>query len=273
MSLVTDSERIAAHVDAAVDWLPEWSVVAPAATMPQRSVAPKQEGGAAPPSERSSTLNPEQPATLTLGQSTGRERPGRRTAPMHDDNWMAAYREQATPALRQRAERFARYLARIVEYCGGRGDSAYVEDLVHDVYTDTLLGKLSWNPERKIKLARHIFLAIRSRVRHDYEHLATFPHASMDSLDEMQQAEIENALEETTPVAKPEVMRSIIEIVERLRELAAGDREVVALLDGMCAGVLERSALMEATGLSARAYDAARRRLDHLVAQLPQSAA
>lgn len=193
----------------------------------------------------------------------------RRAIPMHDVQWLAAFREQATPELHSRVERFARSAARILESCGGRGDAAYVEDTIADVVSDTLLGRLAWDPSKNIRLSTHIFLAIRSRMRHDCERATVVPHVSMDEHNDAIQAEVEDALARATSVSNPEATRWTIEIVGRLRELAAGDREVLSLLDAMCAGSLERGAVIDATDLSARAYDAARRRLDHLVAQLP----
>jgi hypothetical protein len=188
--------------------------------------------------------------------------------PMHDDRWLTAFQEQVTPALRRRLESFTRYL--IDQRGGGHRDAAFLRETVADVLTDTMLGKLSWDPSRNTRLSSHLMRAIRSRVRRECERAAM--HISMEDLDEAQAAAVEDALAETAPSSSPAAARWSAQIVARLRELAVEDREVLSLLDAMCAGFLERARLMRHAGLSARAYKAARRRLGHLVAQLPQHA-
>jgi hypothetical protein len=191
---------------------------------------------------------------------------------MLDKRWLAEYTEQATDKLRERAKRYARKKALLVEYSGGRADEAYIEDTVEDAFTNTLLGISSWNPDKGVKLSSHIFLAIRSRIRHDWERAASLPHLSMEAAEETFQ-EVEGVLAETTPVSNAEEALLSTELIARLRKLAAGDREVLALLDAMQAGFLDRGALMGATGMSPRAYAAARSRLDRLLKKLPQSMA
>lgn len=278
MSLVTDNGGITTGLGGVAGaWHPERREM-PAESVPARAVMrldwhpersglPEPERPAWPP-ERS----PEQvAAAASPRRSADAADPQVADPPMRDSRWMAAYMKQATDELRERARRYARNKALLVEYSGGRADEAYVEDMVEDVFTNTLLGVLSWNPDRG-KLSSHVFLAIRSRIRHDWERAVSLPHVSMDAADETFQ-EVEDVLAETMPVTNAERALLSTEVIARLRKLAADDREVLVLLDAMCAGALDRGALMQATGMSARTYAAARSRLDRFVAELPQSMA
>jgi hypothetical protein len=185
---------------------------------------------------------------------------------------MRAFTEQATAALRRKAAGYARRRARIVERSGGRGDAAYVEDMVEDVLADTLLGDLSWDPGR-MSLEKHVEIAIRSRTGHDWRRAQRLQHAPLEALGESEMTEMEDALTRTRSVSQAEEMLATAQTLEKIRELAAGDRTVVALLDAICEGHIDRADLMQAAGMSKRAYRATRRRLDALLEELPHAVA
>lgn len=179
---------------------------------------------------------------------------------------------EATPDLRRRAASYVRRTwAWILELNGVRADAAYIEDLVEDVLADTLLGTRAWDPNR-CSLRWHVVGAIDSRIGHELHRAKDRPHFSLEVLDETLVAAVEDALAAANPASNAEDALTAARVLAKLRELADGDREVLALLDAIGAGLVERADVMSATGMSLREYDAARNRLDRLVEDLPHSA-
>jgi DNA-directed RNA polymerase specialized sigma24 family protein len=179
---------------------------------------------------------------------------------------------EATPGLRRRAASYVRHMwAWVLELNGVRADAAYIEDLVQDVLVDTLLGTRAWNPSR-CSLGWHVLGAIDSRIGHELHRAKDRPHFSLEVLDETLAAAVEDALAAANPASNAEDALMATWVLAKLRELAAGDREVLVLLDAICAGIVERADVMYATGMSLREYDAARNRMDRLVEELPHSA-
>src|SRR5689334_7416390 len=82
---------------------------------------------------------------------------------------LAAFHEQATPALYQAAHRFARQWAKLPRRAGRRIDYLYPRELVQDALADTWSGKLRWDPARRT-LLRHVKNAIRWRAWTDARH-------------------------------------------------------------------------------------------------------
>lgn len=194
---------------------------------------------------------------------------------VRDEQWLAAFKRQATTALRRRALNVARGCVRMIEMSGGQVASSHGEDLVDDAIADTWLGRLSWDPAKRDLLA-HIASTIESRARHDRKKAKKFPAASLDADDDDERTaalwtEAEEALAANASVTNLAEMMCSIDVFERVRALAAGDLEVLTLLDAMRAGAFDRADLIQATRMSARRYEGARRRLDTLLRKLPTS--
>jgi len=197
---------------------------------------------------------------------------------VRDDQWLAAFARQATAALRRRALNVARGCIHKIEMSGGHVVSSQAEDLVDDALADTWLGRLSWDPVKRDLMA-HITSTVESHARHERKKAKKFPAASLDAFDEDDEddraaavwSEAEEALAANAPATNLTEMMCAIDVFDRVRALAAGDLEVLTLLDAMRAGAFERADLMQATGMSPRRYESARRRLDTLLRKLPPS--
>lgn len=192
-----------------------------------------------------------------------------------DKRWTVAFVAQATNVLRRQAMNFARHRVRMIEQSGGRVDSSHAEDLVQDVLGDTWRGVLAWKPD-EVSLLTHVNFAVRSRTRHDREHAEKFPHVPLALPDEEDEGapsvmnEAEEALAATALEAAPEERFLGVKVFSQLRALAAGDRELLAVLEAMRGGAVDRADLMRVTGMPGRTYENVRRRLDRLVEELPQ---
>src|SRR5262249_37641694 len=125
---------------------------------------------------------------------------------------------------------------------------------------------------------KHIHDVIKMRTHYDRKRARRFPHESIDALTPdgaaATMAEVEAALLERAPDA-PNVLDYapsdpvlVAERVAKLRQLAAGDRAVVRLLDALASGAISKTDVMRAAALSNVEYDNARRRLRRLVMQL-----
>jgi hypothetical protein len=202
----------------------------------------------------------------------------RHEAPPRDEQWIAEFKRQATAALRWRAVNIARFYVLMIAWSGGLVTSAHAEDLVDDAIADTWRGVLTWRPTPKHTLLKHIISSVRSRARRARQKAEHFPIASLDAHggDDDDGAgalwtDAEEALAARAPAIIASHMLVAIDVFRRVRLLATGDLEVLALLDAMRAGAMDRADLMHATGMSARRNESARRRLDTLLLELPAS--
>lgn len=181
--------------------------------------------------------------------------------------WIEAFEHQvATPtffdAMWRYAERRARMLAHVKKVHEG-----YAAELVQDVLDDTLEGRIAWDPLR-VTLAKHVMDAVKSRSRHHYRQACRRRHHSLDSggeamLDEVAASERENEAE------RAERTRGTAAILGLIRDRAGEDVEVGLLLDAYEHGAHTRSEVLAVVALTKLQYDAARKRLDRLIEELP----
>ena len=183
---------------------------------------------------------------------------------MRSAEWLDIYLAQRTPELVEAAIKFATGQARRVGVVR-HVDDAYVDDLVEDVLDDTLTGKLTWDPER-VALKKHVFDAIQSRARHAYHHALKFKPVRLDSPGVMRAAEA--ALHDEREHARA-VSRVTAAVLDALRELADDDHEVCLILGALSQLVTKRFDILKHTKLTAKQYDAARKRMRRLTEQLP----
>jgi hypothetical protein len=183
-------------------------------------------------------------------------------------DWFDAFEDQCTEEMMQRARRYA---ARRAHGIGHVTDSYYAGELVQDALADTLIGVLHWDPSAKT-LQRHLHDAIKMRTHHDRKRARRFPHESIDALTPDGEAEaiaeVDAALLERVPDAFDDPVALAAERVAKLRQLAAGDRIVLRLLDALAAGATSKADILRVADLSNVAYDNARRRLRRFVTQL-----
>jgi hypothetical protein len=123
---------------------------------------------------------------------------------------------------------------------------------------------LKWDPER-VDLERFFVGAIRGDITHELERLGKFRHASLDddtrNLDALE-SETSDALADDR-VVKNEFPKIVwwSEVVGALRNQAAGQARVLAILDAYDNGRLSRPDVMDFTGLSSKQYHNAIKRL------------
>jgi len=110
----------------------------------------------------------------------------------------------------------------LAELKGGRADAAFIEDLVEDGLADTLLGRLSWDPEQR-SLRLHVRSAIHSRMWHDRQRAGRRPHFSLEVLNATLATDLENALAAATPASNAEDALMTAQVVARLRELTCAE--------------------------------------------------
>jgi hypothetical protein len=179
---------------------------------------------------------------------------------------MAAFKEQATADLLKRLKAYAASRLAGVGH-GVRVDMDYAEDLVAAAAHDTVCGRVTWNPEKKLEL--HLQNVIARRVWLDWKHAKKFPCESLDaSADDEHSAthkDMERALIERYPDA--EATTNAIETLHELEEHARSDPELAAYID-VRADELTGSDLEAATGLPPEAVRRVRRRLDGIRRQL-----
>lgn len=194
--------------------------------------------------------------------------PRRRARPIDQD--VKAALDKLEPAALQRLLKFARGGARALRFAGIPVAPDEHEQMLHDAITDTMALVVRWN--RETKMERHLYYVILRRVSNGLRRAGKRPHVPYDVLVEAN-ASSEAAAGSPNHETDAEVSLGRAQITQRLyraaRELAVGDREVNALLDAYEARVSSRRAVMARTGLTLAEFVNARRRLDRLLAALP----
>jgi hypothetical protein len=191
-------------------------------------------------------------------------RPGRKRVQMESDRraWLREFHVQLTKQLIMNAEHYAAARAVGVQRAGGNIDDLYSRELVQDVLTDTLSGVLAWNPSR-CTLETQVLDSVRFRSRHDRVRARRFQHISLEGCDEPTRASIEDALA-TASAQEPEDSERHAHCLESIRRAAASDRDLTALLDAY-RRARSKEEVLDATGMSSRQYDNAKKRLARLV--------
>lgn len=192
------------------------------------------------------------------------------------EEWIDAFKAQCTEKLRLDLRTYARFRARGVRRVGGLADDAYADDLVADALADTLFGSIAWDPITK-SLYDHAKDTIRYRTRDDRKHAKRYQVRRMDAprTSGEQRATrglVEASLQQDRAAESADNAIHASEVLDQLRMLAANDPPVLRYLDALTAGAQTRTEIMEAAGLSMRAFRNTRDRLGRLVVQLDQRA-
>lgn len=201
--------------------------------------------------------------TVTFGQTHG-ESPYVPAEEGPSEEWINAFEAQANEALYERVRRYARVRSRLVSYGGRLVDDLYIDELVQDAIDDTLDGVIAWDPAR-CDLARHLMMAIHSRTRHDYVHALNFRKERIDLGKRSTLAEVETTLAQRTR-GDPDASERVL---DELRELAVKDPDVIEMLRLFGEQVIKKEEIVRETGWNTKRYQATRKRMLRLVAQLP----
>lgn len=183
-----------------------------------------------------------------------------------------AFTEQASDELIRTACRYARQRAVIVRRAGRRVDSLYGRELVQDALIDIWSGLVAWDPAR-CSLLEQVRSVVRSRSWKDAQWAQRSPHLSLDVNDTAAAitAEASHQFAMQQQLQPFMICGLTVAVVTELRRLAEGDAAAGAVLGAWADGVVERSEVMEHTGLSREEYTIARARLTYLVRELPSS--
>ena len=191
----------------------------------------------------------------------------------NDAPWRAEFNQQLTPTTIGGARQHAQSLLRQIEQRAGIRLERSAEDFVHAALTATLVGSVSWDPQR-MDLAQHLAGAIASVVSHDLRRARRFPHVSIDDDDgngrgedfEREVAEAMATGRSELPSAEPPALAALL---AELRRAAARDVAVLEILDLFARGITERHRILLITGMSPQTYHAARQRLIRLAQHVP----
>lgn len=195
--------------------------------------------------------------------------PRRRARPI--DQEVKTALDQLEPAALQRLMKFARGGARSLALAGVPVAPDEHEQMVHDAITDTMALVVRWN--RQTKMERHLYHVILRRVSNGLRRAGKRPHVSYDALVEADATggaaavSSDHETDAETSLGRAQVTQRLYRVA---REGAVGDRGVNSLLDAYRAGVSSRRAVMARAGLTLAEFVNARRRLDRLLAGLPE---
>ena len=168
------------------------------------------------------------------------------------------------PAALDRLRRFARRSVKQLELAGEPIATDEHEQILHDASADTMSRVVPWNRQRSIEM--HLFNVILRRVSNRLRRAGKHGGVSLEALDADQVMQ-DRGVEPESSLGRAQVTRRLYQLV---RERAAGDAEVLSMLDAYGAEVTERRAVMAWTGMSQPAVVNARRRLDRLLAGMPE---
>jgi hypothetical protein len=182
---------------------------------------------------------------------------------------LEAFERGLTEPVLERLLSFAKRRVAMLAKAGIRRTADDAKSMVQDAITDTLTRVVTWEPER-VGLETHLRLVIKTRSLNRMKQAKRTPHKSMeDSLD----GELTVAAASAAAITRPHLALEIGEVatgvISSVRERAGSDHRVVSLLDAYSDGCSERAAVIERTGMSVAEFVNARRRLDRMLAGLP----
>jgi hypothetical protein len=208
-------------------------------------------------------------AHLTLGAYEATERAQEEQVKnrfVPTEAWIEAFHAQYNGAL---TELIGRYAARRVS--GTRKDTTsggYARALVLRVLGDTLLGEPLWDPDTT-PLADHLRVVIKNRTEADWDRAEGPPRVSLDVVTRDGRSPVrdaaDRALRERSP--DPRAAENAAAALVELRRRAAGDAEVLALIEAKARDAKSRAEVMRLTGFSEQQYRSARRRLNRIVTE------
>ena len=180
--------------------------------------------------------------------------------------WRAQFKAQATQDMMDDVYGYVARRATWIEHQQGRRTPGLIREMIQDALGDTFAGIVAWDPSR-CSLALHLKSVIRSRLSHELERAEQFAHVGVHDASEV---EVSDVMERSAKTTNPKLDEYVEEFERRLRELAADDEPVLALLESYLAGVSERAQICRATGMTKAAYHNAHRRLKRLADNLPE---
>lgn len=177
---------------------------------------------------------------------------------------MKAALDQLEPAALQRLTQFARRGAYQLALAGEPVASDEHEQILHDAIADTMSLVVTWN--RQTKMEVHLYNVIMRRISNGLRRAAKRSRVSLEVLDNDEDAMASRGSEPEASLGRAQVTQRLYRVAHAR---AAGDHEVQSMLDAYYAEVSDRRAVMAWTGLTLPEVVNARRRLDRLLAGIP----
>lgn len=178
--------------------------------------------------------------------------------------WRLLFALEWNDRMRGRLLGYARRVAASIAEAGGAAGDACAEDLLHECIEATFSGELTWDPSAT-SLEPYLRSRLRARGRDERRRALQRPTRSIDEGGE--EGDKSSALDEAEAALEglreqdPEAAAALL---LHLEEESAGDDEVRAILEAAHAGAAGKAQILEATGLSEKAYRNARLRLRRL---------
>jgi hypothetical protein len=181
------------------------------------------------------------------------------------------------------AYKYARKRCRLLARCGLPIEAGLHKHLVTDAVTDTALGDVDWDPERS-SLRNHLCSVVRFRTKDMLARARALPHDRICSRpdgngEDGWEANIAGQAsccgQRSTPASSVMLDDLAAQVVGRLYAAAGqNDDDVLRrILDAYREGMSGRKPIAEHLGISLKAFDAARNRLDRLLTKLPDELA
>ena len=193
------------------------------------------------------------------------------------EEWREKVEEQANQKMFDRLYRAARTRLRTFAGPTGHVNQADVDDVVASVITDTLDGKLTWNPNTET-LEHNLLDAVRFRVRDQWERDQPHLHDPIEeddgdsSIAELAAAGATVATAPASPTATDRArhIKAVHdEVIAWLAPRVTDKPEVLRLLELYMQGITDRDELMRAGHMNRATYHNARRCLGRLVQDMP----
>ena len=182
---------------------------------------------------------------------------------------LEAFERGLTEPVMERLLSYAKRRVAMLARFGVRRTPDDARMMVQDVITDTLTRVVAWDPNR-VELETHLRLVMKTRSLNRLKQVKRVPHKSMeDSQDGEQTVAAVSAAATFLPHISLEIGEVAAGVMSSARALAGTDDAVLAILSAYEAGCSERAEVMARAGLGVSAFVNARRRLDRLLAGLP----
>jgi hypothetical protein len=180
-----------------------------------------------------------------------------------------AIERELTPEVARRLLEFGARRSSMLRAAGVAVSTDEARFLVQDAVADTLARAASWIPEAA-PLWLHLRGIMRRRSWAKLVQAYKRPGLPVDQLE----SSIDPAADPASIGELRDRRRSAIDVLRQVRahldERNPEDVAVRSLVDAYCGGATSRAEVTETSGLSAEAYVHARRRLDQLLAALPE---
>jgi hypothetical protein len=182
--------------------------------------------------------------------------------------------KQLTQAVMERVVKQTIALVAEVERKTPWRDHEGPDDRLHTAILKTLDGSRRWDPAR-VELGGHLFGIVSSQISHELDRGVKLKHLSLED-DEHQnlealQHETEDALARSTPATDEAPISPVWTLaMQALREVASGERDVLAILDAYDQGAFTKRDVMRVAKLKRKACDAAYARLVELAMEVDE---